>query len=860
MKHLFYLLPALMLAISVQAQTTLRLQYDLAKTAPDIWNCTVQHLNESTQLVYLTGSIREKNAGEVYEARSTSFNIVPGTHLLNTQALQPIEVLLNRLPNGDQLPNGQYWIHLILHDASNNRELAVIVHKMSITDAQVVATWKAAPSENNLRWPTHGRVRTLYNMNMPTQQQSALPRHFVRTDFHTSMNLYGIPLEINGLYSTEQGSGMGPTNQLSFSFDKTALKTAAINLLESRCSPESLFDSTAIQRVEMYRSILRDRRYPQFEDLKKRCDSLHIEEYLHAGQQLDQVQMALNNRTLKAQMEELKGLKSRYNITDTESLYAQSGNLPDSIVQQFGVLMRLEQSYLRLEQQRDDLTQKAAHFRKYEHLYRRLKKMEQQQSVRDLVTDNEDIRLGLRNTGQLSRLQNLLLGIDELDLGNTYPFFSPLVLNGVRVQGLNLGYTTARKWHVAVNIGRKQPGVLPDNGLALSQQYSYYTQYLGGVQLGWGRPEGNFIYLQHFRGADHGTAPDNMVATGETPLRPRSENYVTGLTFRYQDARQIVAFTGEINQSLWNADRTAYPLQEGNSANKLQLTGGTQRVGSALDWSYQGNIRVHLPNGRTRMSALIHHVGRGYRSLGVPFLLNDITRYEVRGQQDVFNKKLQAAGYLRRDFDQTSPLAAINRTFTTNYGVQLRYSPLQRLTLIADYAPYIQQRAGSASQAPVDRNGQLGIVSAQYREKLRGSQLNTQVTWMLQQLSATDSAAAYRINSLQSSTQWQHTKWGIALSGQYTPRRVQTISSSMYGLDASFTLNNCFKKLNFTFGGQYSSEPGRTTMQALYLRSALHLNRWISIDLNLRHALIERPLLSERFLQDYGWLGVGIRW
>ena len=105
MKHLLALL--LLLPAILSAQTSLRLQNEQVRSAQEIWSIAVQQLNTSEQEVYVQGSIREKNAGEIYRARGTSFTLTPGTQVLTEQAVQPLEVLLNRLPNSDVLPNDQ---------------------------------------------------------------------------------------------------------------------------------------------------------------------------------------------------------------------------------------------------------------------------------------------------------------------------------------------------------------------------------------------------------------------------------------------------------------------------------------------------------------------------------------------------------------------------------------------------------------------------------------------------------------------------------------------------------------------------------------------------------------------------------
>ena len=863
MKHLLALL-LLFLPGTLSAQTSLRLQNEQVRSVQEIWSIAVQQLNTSEQEVYVQGSIREKNAGEIYRARGTSFTLTPGTQVLTEQAAQPLEVLLNRLPNSDVLPNGQYWIQLSLMETNSNRELASLLSKVEVTGSEVLPTWKAATEASTKAVRSSGHIRTVYNMNLPgvatISGRTALPKHFVRTDVQAQATVFRVPLEITGLYSTENGTGIGPANQLGFSLDKEAIKSAALQWLEERLSPKILFDSAEAGRADYYRTALRDKRYPQYQSWREQCDTLHLDEQLRSSQQLTNINAALDNSALKGQMNELKTLKSQYQINNTDELYGKAGTLPDSVYQRLGNLFRLEQSYQRLEQQRDELTQQKEKYQKYERMYRKVKAIERQNTIRDLARDNDDIRAGMRTFGRINRLQNFLLGLDELDIGSSYPYFSPLTLSGVRIHGVNFAYTSVRKWHIGINFGKKQGSTEPDTLLISSSNTSYYAQYMGGIQVGIGRPGGNFCYLQHLRTADYGHAPTTVVEQESSMPKPYIENFVTGLAFRYQDPKRIVLLSGEINQSLLNPDQDAPPHHSEQPLNLSRLLGGVAKTGSAVDWSYQGNAKVNLPNGTTRLSALIHHLGKGYRTLGAPFLLTDITRYEIKGNQELLRNKIQVGAYLRRDFDQTAPLSKINRMFTTNYGTQLRYSPSKSLTLIADYSPYAQQRDGTDTSIPIERKGQIWMTSVQYRKKAGSGYWNSQTTWISQQLSSQDSSIRYQINSLQVNNQWQQAKYLFALSGQYAPKVVQERHTTLSAIDGSVTLMQLFKKASLTFGGQHATEPGITTLSGLYCRSSIKISKNINLDLNFRHAIIQRPLQNQRYVQEYGWLALGVRW
>lgn len=98
------------------------------------------------------------------------------------------------------------------------------------------------------------------------QQLNAFEQEvYVLGDVQAQATVFRVPLEITGLYSTENGTGIGPANQLGFSLNKEAVKSAALQWLEERLSPKTLFDSTEAARADYYRSTLRDKRFPQYQ-------------------------------------------------------------------------------------------------------------------------------------------------------------------------------------------------------------------------------------------------------------------------------------------------------------------------------------------------------------------------------------------------------------------------------------------------------------------------------------------------------------------------------------------------------------------------------------------------------------------
>jgi hypothetical protein len=857
MKRLLTLL--LLCPLLANSQTTITLRHEQLRQISDIWSLSILNLNSSGHTAYIEGSIKERNAGEVYRAKGASFSLVPGNQVLAEQSILPLDVALNRLPEGDDLPNGRYWVQLSLYESDNGREIATVVIKVEVTDSAVMPDWKPASNTQNKLFSSNGRVRTVYNMALPGPVNSTIPPHVLRTDLQANVRMFSIPIQVNGLHTTENGRGIGPANQLGFRLDKAAVRAQAQQWLEQRLSAQELFDSSEMYRATMYRESLRDKYHPQYRDWRQRCDTLHLEEHLTEARQLDNIKTTLDNKKLTKQIHELEALKSTYGVASTDDLYNKASELPDSVTQRMQVLFRLEQSYRKLEQQRDELAQKQQDFKKYEGLYNKVKNIESKQGIMSLARDNDDLRQGMRMFGKLDRLQNILLGIDELDIGSAYPYFTPLTLNGMKIHGANVAYTTAKKWHISMNFGRKQQAQPPTDSILDFRRFSYYPQYLGGIQLGIGRPTGNFFYVHHIRSADYGGPLKRFEVQEDSRPLPQMENFVTGLAFHYQDPKQILTVSGEVNQSLYSPDKYAFVRTEETTTNLSALLGGQVKVGSALDWGYQGQAQIRLPNGNTEIKARYYHVGKGYQTEGAPFLLTDLTRYEVRASQNLLRSKMQIATYVRRDFDQTDPLAKINRTLTTNYGAQVKYNVSKSLSLSADYAPYSQQRDSIGTQHPINRKGQICMASMQYRKKLNASHLNLMSTWMTQQL-VQDTSTTYQVHSVLSALQWQHNKYIFSINGQYSPRQYKDRYSTLYSLDGSATINRLFKKMNLTIGAVHTEEPNITTLTGVYLRSSAQLSRHVSLNANFRHAAVHRFTSNQHYFQDYGWLGVTMQW
>lgn len=308
--------------------------------------------------------------------------------------------------------------------------------------------------------------------------------------------------------------------------------------------------------------------------------------------------------------------------------------------------------------------------------YRRLKELERLKEADPMEHLGE-----LRRLGMISAAEQVMMWLPEVQLGVTYPSYSPLVLRGVALNGGSLLWAPG-SLVLGLAGGRTRRPILR----ADSAQLSTYGQELYAVQLGFGRGKPTAVTVVAL------TARDAMASLPDT-VRPLQggpgATHVLGVQLKSALLKQYVTLEAEAATSLVTWDVSS-PRPESPDLPPWLVRLLDLRVSSSVDFAYDARLTVAVPTLGSQMVLRSQLVGPGYFSYGVPSLRRDVARNEVRIQQRLWRRQL-ALGFgvaLERDNLLGTKRAT---TRSTQYLVSLGVTP-RRFPFLHGNAAYSEQQ------------------------------------------------------------------------------------------------------------------------------------------------------------------------
>lgn len=293
---------------------------------------------------------------------------------------------------------------------------------------------------------------------------------------------------------------------------------------------------------------------------------------------------------------------------------------------------------------------------------------------------------------------------ETLELGRARPDYSKLMLQGVMLQGCNIGVRFGG-FHSAFAWGISQQPIT--GGAFWSPQYRQKMLY---GRIGVGKPDQSGVYLSWLRYHD---LPETY--QGETHFyvqKPDTFIHLTDTFFLPGDTIPLIRNPGEglivgMGGALALFKKRVYLDGEINGCiNTTNINSETIDIESFPDWistvyqprlttsvSYAARISGKLNLGNTRISATLMRVAPGYRTAGVPYLRQDYEGIEVQISQNLFKRRLTIQPWCRVYRDNLSGLKMMTSQ-TGIYGMSLFYKPLKLPWIHVNFSPHRQKVAG----------------------------------------------------------------------------------------------------------------------------------------------------------------------
>jgi hypothetical protein len=587
----------------------------------DAWNVTIINLSQQNAGIYLMGSIKDLDNHELVNLRSQPVLLRPGTNrltrdqVLTAQVSYLDESVKKTAMQTGNLPTGEYEICTFIYLQGDMMEAASDCHVISYTNLSE----NSKDRSGSKKWTRyvdlygHGSVENFISDRQGTGQE--IPSDYTRLDLQASAALMNVPVTLGAFYTTEQNSSRPDINAISLSFDSEHFRETlrdlvtrqAIALAEQQSS-EILQKLTKVEELDKLNRIIED---PALLNEIGQLDNLE--------QQLQTVRQDLETGNLEESIKQAKTDEMSKLNQQLQTLRAKKAQL-DKIRQRARQLVKF----------RDELEASGG--------MEALKELDPEQ-----LQDPKFLKNELQKYGLFNGSNKFFFGIRNLAIGTTFPYYTPLTLNGIKVDGgaieLNPGL-----FYLNFVAGKTQSSVYSPESAALLE---FHNTMLAG-KIGLGNPGSNHFHLMGigFRDRKNDLTED----TGTSTIRPES-NYLVGSDLALGLFKDHIRFDGEVAFSSYNKDVLEDPVILDSALSKKLPDFIEPNTSTALDFAVNLGLLFNLFQGNTRLKINTRYIGPGYFSFGSPNLRRDVRRIGFRIDQYLARRKFQIFVHYRRDMD-----------------------------------------------------------------------------------------------------------------------------------------------------------------------------------------------------------------
>lgn len=292
---------------------------------------------------------------------------------------------------------------------------------------------------------------------------------------------------------------------------------------------------------------------------------------------------------------------------------------------------------------------------------------------------------------------------EVLEVGRTRPAYSKFMLNGVMLNGVNLGVRVS--WfYTAFAYGNSLQQV-ESNKIWMQQP----RQRMIFGRLGFGNKDFTFIHFSVLHAKEDPASlqadpqyylrpPDTLIHIMADSLRPDtfyipadtiqitrkpSESLVCGLEGGVSFFKGKWKVQGEVSGCVNTANT------ESEELNIDQLPAWVKsvhqpRISTSLSYAWRIVTQVALRN--TSLNASVNRVEPGYKSPGLPYMRQDYLSFELQGNQSLFKRKIAIQPWMRMYSDNLSGIKSYT-TQTIMWGLTTSWRPVKLPYMSVTWAP-----------------------------------------------------------------------------------------------------------------------------------------------------------------------------
>jgi hypothetical protein len=290
------------------------------------------------------------------------------------------------------------------------------------------------------------------------------------------------------------------------------------------------------------------------------------------------------------------------------------------------------------------------------------------------LSDLTVLKENLLERGLFTGMNKLFFGVRQLSIGTIYPYYSPLVLNGIQVQG---GAVEINPSIFFLNITGGNMHIGATNFINMFK--SAYQRWMIGGRVGLGKLERSHFFISYIHSFDKINTLPSEIAPTVHPL----QNDVLSAELQLTFWKGRIKLFSEGAGVAFNRDRSDSTLKVENSWYQKIPAFLKPNLSTSYDYAYTARGDFNFWKG-SLISVYTEFIGPGYQSFGVPFLRNDVLRYGGRVEQTMCKNRIKVTAKYKYEIDNLID----SKRFTTTthfYGAGFSFNQRKLPTLKVDY-------------------------------------------------------------------------------------------------------------------------------------------------------------------------------
>jgi hypothetical protein len=603
---------------------------------------------------------------------------------------------------------------------------------------------------------------------------------YAQIDFQPRITILDLPINVYGYYSTDPL--VYKQNTLTAQVDFEQFKQ---NLMNKIASYEEYINQLENKVTDIPSSVddLKDE-YSAYQNLYNfRMNQGYFKDY--STQKLnaykDKQQLKLNN-----ELNKFKNMPQQYLGQYKDSVEGYMQNIPGKN----DILAMAELDHLlnindpKLKKALEDS------LKKYDYAkYELFKDYQRFKSLYDHPPSEDEIKGKLLKSPYLSGIQKVMLAFERFSIGRSYPYYSPMSLAGIPIDGFDAAVNIKNKY-ISFTHGKSFDYVYT-NGL----EENYIDRKITGGSFGFGRQDSSHLYLIFMYSDDqlNNDKSDSFIVNNNFLNR----NFLLTLKGRYMVEKYLIV-DAELSKSVLINKGIADTTITTTTSWFSRMFDREEAENDNL--AFNINTLINLPQAKMYLTSSIYRIPNGYRSVFAPYIKRDNVFYDINLSKRLFDDRLEIQAFLKNEHNNVGEWRDFT-TYNNRMGIVLAGNPLKNLRISFRYAPAIQKNDADNELYKMFNENNYISSSVLYRKKFKKVSSNTQIMYSNQQINTLTSELNNHILSVNELLLF---KKNMQLQAMYSLFESDTFSRNMLDLTFSCVL---FKKISNTFGFTYTVQP-----------------------------------------------------